>query len=108
MDLLHIRDLSTCPLKRGFVVIRQAHRLQRSALGPFPAAVLLRGGIPRARRTFFLQNAGETNADPSWQLFLADYGMQAKILHCGSGASVVLEHRCFGLSNPYPDLGEET
>ncbi len=44
----------------------------------------------------------------AWHWTQADQGIQGRLAQSLSGASIVMEHRFFGLSNPYPDLSEES
>ncbi|OSC97649.1 peptidase S28 [Trametes coccinea BRFM310] len=51
-----------------------------------------------------LMNAGEGDASPAVPYLLADLGIPGVLAKEFNGVAVLLEHRFFGLSSPYPDL----
>ncbi|KAF9023140.1 hypothetical protein BDZ89DRAFT_1070139 [Hymenopellis radicata] len=93
MGPMHIRDLPTRPMKRDLRAYTTTYWFDQlidhndSPLGKFQ------------QRCYFSAELHE----PAFHRRLR-YAKQDRV---GSGASVVWEHRCVGLSNPYPDLEEE-
>ena len=54
-----------------------------------------------------LMTPGETAAD-RYTGYLTNRTINGQIAQQEHGATIVMEHRFFGLSNPYPDLSEES
>jgi hypothetical protein len=54
-----------------------------------------------------ISTPGEGNAE-GYQGYLTNRTVNGLIANSNHGAAVVIEHRFFGLSNPYPDLSEES
>ncbi|KAK7053371.1 hypothetical protein VNI00_003997 [Paramarasmius palmivorus] len=54
-----------------------------------------------------LTTPGESNAEDSWK-YLTNLTINGQFAQNFSGATIVIEHRFFGDSNPQPDLSEES
>ncbi|KAF9026495.1 hypothetical protein BDZ89DRAFT_1067591 [Hymenopellis radicata] len=69
------------------------------SLGTFKQRYFFSGEFYEPGGPILLVNAGEQNADSN---------IVSLVAQAATGASIALEHRFFGQSNPYPDLSEES
>ncbi|KAF9023153.1 peptidase S28 [Hymenopellis radicata] len=73
------------------------------SLGTFKQRYFFSGEFYQPGGPILLENVGEQNADGNANDSIIDLVAQAT-----TSASIALEHRFFGQSNPYPDLSEES
>ncbi|KAF9029461.1 hypothetical protein BDZ89DRAFT_1159835 [Hymenopellis radicata] len=112
--LLDERELPSHPTKEGLPAYNTTYWFDQlidhnnPSLGTFKQRFFFSAEFYEPGGPIILENAGEGNADDSWRAFLPDLDMQGKIAQSVSGASIQMEHRFFGKSNPYPDLSEES
>ncbi|KAF8876907.1 peptidase S28 [Mucidula mucida] len=105
---LDVRDISNPEEYNTTYWFDQLIDHSNPSLGTFKQRYFFSGEFYKPGGPILLLNVGEQNADGFWRILSANNSIVGKVAQATCGASIALEHRFFGQSNPYPDLSEES